>query len=821
MSTLTSGILRNRFRLITDDEIDPQGFVFDQTRMPTEDADLGLGIQTGTYFDGNNSTAQVRFDVPYISGYYEVSHYKSHLVDGLPLLEAGIGDNKDCQLSGFNATDPDIWLPILETGPFFDPCDQLFLFSSGSTEFITSGNSKNVVLQSKVQQPHPVIIGGFWMDEWGQAYAFELFKHKVKFTGVSGLDTMNPVPNSDPPLYNPSSSGTLWHLVDTTGFEFLVDNDVPELVLNQTINSGVHAILRKVPYSRNQYQLPLVPVLSISGAATLTVRADRLELTNGIGLIPLAYLGALDTTSVVVTSGNYIRLSGTLEDDALLVPALTNVSGVWPSGGTILIDGGENINEQIDYASISGIYFSGLTRTNGLVHRDGSQIRLVLSPTMSGNYVSGLSYTGDVFVDYQVDVSGLSFDSTNGLLTLSGTEDTARADLDITYYRGWLVCYEPSGFSERLVRPNINVNPVLQGQSQGILWFSTYPLRAADIGVAFSKNVDTDGYIGPIFVGNDYLVMTATVKNQWGAPVPSESVAVSLDDITNIGQVDGSDPIDGITAKTTNNAGEARFVYTPPATIQGMGHFADRDTMPHASGLEFVSTFDLTEIYESGVWTTRTFAIWNDDEYDTYSETSDAFSFSATGRFELVAKVEVSGSSGEYVIFGPVTPAAALDENGNTLATSGEVKTLIFASGSLPMASGVRSFFVSANRRISVGIVAPESQVSSPAAKIKLKIPDFMTGEFLFGEMDDVDTSSFDSIAYLTINPFRQGHIDDARYDPRQLGNVFRIQGTKTDEYLRNKFILIPNWNEFLTDPTSNEIRKQFTFRNRFILEVD
>jgi len=103
---------------------------------------------------------------------------------------------------------------------------------------------------------------------------------------------------------------------------------------------------------------------------------------------------------------------------------------------------------------------------------------------------------------------------------------------------------------------------------------------------------------------------------------------------------------------------------------------------------------------------------------------------------------------------------------------------------------------------------------------IKVGIPEFMKGELFFGPLTDVDTKSLDSLAYLTINPYTMDFIDEHHFDPRTLGNVFRIQGAKSDEYMRNKFYVIPDWYKLNVTANSDEVRKQFTFRNRFILEI-
>jgi hypothetical protein len=822
----------------------PEGFVHDDSRMPDKAVDIGTAVIAGSVWDGDNRAAETRFNIAEasgkltdsISGTLELSDYKSHMVPGLALFQAGIGDNADCQLSGIELVNANTWHPIVEPGIFFDLETQLYLHSSGSTEMVVTGTDLRTTLAVEPQPPHPITLSTFFMDKWGKAHAYEQFAHKVRFTGVSGLNTHQTVPNSSPPLYRPAYSGIRWYNVDTTKFEFMVDHTVPEVIRSRNITSGVHAVLRKVPYARNQYQLPLVPVASVSGTPTVKVFSELLAFSD-TGLATPALSGLGTFSSLVVTSGGYVRLSGTLQPSGNFIPTLADVS-TWPSVGTILVDDMiDQRTEQIDYltASASGFWASGV-RLSGTQHRSESQIRLVLSGydadgnagfsisgiLASGFQISGTTYTGDHYAQYEVLMTSVpTYNQWNGLMTVSGTESLVRADVDLTYYRGIGLCYEPSGLLEYNSRPALNVNPLVQGNVDGMVWFSTFPLKADQISVAASKNKDIDNFVGPVYAGNDFLTLTATVKDRFGAPVPNETVSVSLDNVQSIGKIDGAAPLDEVVEKTTNSRGEARFVYTPPETIHGLGYFTQFSNIVGGSGLQFAQTFELNELYVSGVWNTRTFAVWNDDEYDTWSEISGALQYTADGRFEIIAAISAAGDSDTYATFAPIEPTAALDSAGNILSTSGQVKTLVYTSGQLPTAeTAIGAFFVSAEKQVTVGVVAPDSNATSKTLKMKVGIPEFMKGELYFGPLEDVDTRSLDSLAYLTINPYTMDFIDEHRFDPRQLGNVFRIQGSKSDLYLRNKFYITPDWFNLNALPNNQEVRKQFSFRNRFILEI-
>ena len=845
-TVITSGYLRNRFRILEGSGLNPEGFIHDDSRMPDTAVDIGTAVIAGSVWDGDNRAAETHFHIGEVSGILhasvsgklELSDYKSHMTPGLAVFQAGIGDNSDCQLSGIEVADANTWRPVVEPGIFFDLETQLYLHSSGSIEMIVSGLDLRTQLGIEPLPPHPITLSTFFMDRWGKAHAYEQFAHKVRFTGVSGTrDTQETVPNSSPALYRPAYSGIRWYNVDTTKFEFMVDREIPEVIRSRNITSGVHAVLRKVPYARNQYQLPLTPIVALSGTPTVKVFSELLAF-SATGLATPALSGLGSPTNIVVTSGGYVRLSGTLQPSGSFIPTLSSVA-TWSGIGTILIDDMiDQRTEQIAYdrVSSSGFYATALTRLSGTQHRSESQIRYVLSGygdditgggfvasgiSVSGYQISGSTYVGDHYVQYQVVMENTpQYNEWTGLMTISGAEKAPRADLDLTYYRGIGLCYEPSGLSEYNARPALNINPLVQGNVDGILWFSTYPLRADQISVAASKNQDIDNLIGPIYAGNDFLTLTATVTDRFGAPVPNETVSVALDNVQSIGKIDGVTPLEGVVEKTTNSRGEARFVYTPPETIHGLGYFTQFSNIVGTSGLEFAQTFELKEMLVSGTWSSLTFAVWNDDEYDTWSEVSGALEYTADGRFEIISAI-TAGSLGTYSTFAPITPTAALDVNGNILSVSGQVKTLVYTAGQLPTdESEIGAFFVSAEKQVTVGVVAPNSQATSKTLKMKIGIPAFMKGELYFGPLEDVDTKSLDSLAYLTVNPYTMDFIDEHRFDPRQLGNVFRVKGSNSDLYLRNKFYLDPNWLVLDAEPNNQEVRKQFSFRNRFILEI-
>lgn len=820
MGTLNSGLLRQRFRLVMNSGLEPPGFIYDYSRMPGQEIDRGCAVTTGAFWDGDNSALQDQFHL-ILSGTTLIYNWdRSNWTPGLKYLVGGIGDNDDLEFSGILVSGSN-WWPQVEPGVYFDLDTQYYLYSQDAIEFIYSGTSLQVPIAIEPENYKPITVSTYFIDDWGRARPYEFFAHKHSFTPInSGVNTLTATSGTDPELFEPTYNNVIWANVNTSGFEFILDIPYSGLfsgiILNQLINSGVEASLQRVPWSPTYIQLPLVPFVSMSGIPVFQIYEDIVYSSNGV-----AYptLGSYQMTDLLVTLSGYTRVSGNWDELSGILPAYPDPSG-FPAGGSILIDDGDYRQETIDYLSISGIYFSGLTRATPVVHRDGAQIRLITtSGSISGVTISGLP-DGDYLANYKVSGLTYTIDANTGLMSVPVLSGIGRVITDLVYYRGLSICYEPSGNSNDYTFSGINLNPLIHGNDNGILWLSMYPLHPAKIQLEPARGINTDGTVGPVYAGNDFLVLNAKVINHYGAPIPNTDVVLVLETPTNAGLVNTEDPSQEFITKRTDGTGTARFVYTPPDSINGLGYFIPSGNLV-GSGLTFYSPVPIEELWDEGGYKCLLFSVANDDYYTPYSETSGLFDFSADGRFELVTVISGISPTSQYRIWKPLEPTALLDANGAAVTASGSrISTITFPAAGIPTDSNISSYFISVEKRLSIGAFIEGSNVASKSLEVVIGIPGFMTGDFLFGPIDDPETSAFDSMAYITINPFDRIDPEYSRSDPRLLGNVFRITGS-AQNLLRNKFYLGIDYDILNQTQTGrNEIRKIHNFRNRFIIEI-
>lgn len=825
-------IFRNRFAVILSGVKQPPGFIYDYHRMPPVEVDNGSILSESSYWDGSNAQAIDRVSLTDDSGTYNWHPTKSYLWLGQPWLQAGIGDNNDMLFSGLVNVSGE-WYPKIFNGTFYDKNNELFLYSDNAVELIVSGSSAKVFdLPSKPQDFTPIFVGSFYVDSWSRAYLFNNYNYKTVFT-ASGTNTPFPIiSGSNPSIYNIDYSLISWSNVDTTNNEFVVDRANNKLLINKNIVGSIFVnTLGRRQNKEIEFQLPLVPVEELTTTVTAQIFEYYVEMSGNTGEVKIH--GGIDPIYQdplnFLCDVNYVRSSGYA---SVNVSASGFVSGNsatafsgWYSSGLCLVDLGDSRVYVFEYASRTDSTLSGLSSylPSQFGIPNNSLLRQAYdTPELSGStIIPNISIADGLYSFYYVKGElPYSLDKNRGILTIPALSGAARVYITTSYTPGLFVTYEPSGSSNVLTYSGLDLNPLLRGNNHGILSASLHTLVPEKITISTDQSIDTNNKLS-IYAGSDYLTINIAALDRDNIPVANVPVKLTFDRQFSVGYVDGVEPSVSTTLKTTNALGEARFVYTPPDKIQGLGYFVNKTNVINGSGLTLPEPVIMSELASGSAWNTLLFGIWDNDGYLDFTETSGLYTYEADGRFELVTAV--SGAAYGTTIWKPVTPSAALDQNGNILpisATSSGVYTLVYPSGAIPTDTNIQAYFISAEKEIRIGAVTSNGYAVAPTFGIKVKIPRFMTGEFYWGQIDDPTTSSFDSISYLTINPFTSLDLTASRANYRSLGNVFKIISTISSK-LRNKFYVSLDVDSLRATPTGQqELRKAFGLRNRFILEV-
>lgn len=180
--------------------------------------------------------------------------------------------------------------------------------------------------------------------------------------------------------------------------------------------------------------------------------------------------------------------------------------------------------------------------------------------------MSGISVSGyNCFLDYDLGI--LRFGSP---ATISGQQcPVAGATIRAAYNSTLRVEYEPEYSNDYILATEVNTNPLYRHSGQGFLYLSTSVADPATITLeAELPELQTNLY-GPLYIGNSFATLIATVKDRKGLPLEDQNVNVWISSDPVIGSFSGSTDTNSI----TNEDGEAFAFYIPPRSVSELGEY--------------------------------------------------------------------------------------------------------------------------------------------------------------------------------------------------------------------------------------------------------
>src|SRR5574343_252485 len=207
---------------------------------------------------------------------------------------------------------------------------------------------------------------------------------------------------------------------------------------------------------------------------------------------------------------------------------------------------------------------------------------------------SGLTITGrQVLVDR--DLGTVEFGDTS-----LGQEVPSEGDsVGAYYYTCARVEYEPEYASDYITALDANVNPLYRYNGRGFIIVSPYVDDPASITLEVDAvpELSTDRY-GPLYIGNTYAPLIATVLDRNGNPIEGLTVTFNITTSGVVGSFSGgSDEIEGI----TDDYGESKVFYNPPKTLSEIGENVTAasivvDNSPIYDGVTQTTNFTLHRI---------------------------------------------------------------------------------------------------------------------------------------------------------------------------------------------------------------------------------
>lgn len=265
-------------------------------------------------------------------------------------------------------------------------------------------------------------------------------------------------------------------------------------------------------------------------------------------------------------------------------------SGTAPSGLEIVGISNGNANQQFhtEYAPLDSLLdtkvYSYITTSGTLTEWetvDGNA-------TLSGNQVH-----------LDTDLGILEF----GDPTVTGVNaPSAGSTIGVNYWTSVKVEFEPEFSSDTVLATEASINPIYRRNSRGFVYLSTQLEDPTSIELSADLTEIQSNIFGPIFIGNSYAPVVATVKDRRGQLLESQSVRFFIT----------SNPVAGTFGNLgeniispTDEFGQARAFYNPPRGINEIAESITAsgfsiDNSPTLPGLTQTTTFHTENLLIEG-----------------------------------------------------------------------------------------------------------------------------------------------------------------------------------------------------------------------------
>lgn len=265
--------------------------------------------------------------------------------------------------------------------------------------------------------------------------------------------------------------------------------------------------------------------------------------------------------------------------------------------------------------SVTGLEFIGISDGSA-----GQQFHTLYSPidsTMDMEIYSYITTSGTITswepIDTDVNMSGYQVRVDYDLGTLEFADPSvsgqyvpsAGSTIGIRYWKTLRVEYEPQNTGDTVVATEVSVNPIYRRSARGFIYLSNKLEDPASIVLeAQLPEIQTDIF-GPLYIGNTYAPIIATVYDVNGQELEGQTVTFSIISDPVVGSFGGTNIS---TISVTDYKGEARSFYNPPRSINDIGEditasgwsYENYPTDPEYSGLAQITTLHTENILIEG-----------------------------------------------------------------------------------------------------------------------------------------------------------------------------------------------------------------------------
>jgi len=582
-------IVGTRAARLEQTDHDIEGFMHDRRRWEDED-DITTG-QASRLFNGKLSAVEGTLDQHWLSG---------------------IGGGDDCKYLDLYAKYPCTWLPRVLHGDYFINWKDYYLWSEesiivpyvNSTPFVGGATDKytNVPLSYRKKPNTPMHATIFRRAEDLTAEAFWHADYVDEFTGIADLSTRER--EGDGLLTPPFDDSAIERF---NNFEILYREDVgsPEAYLS----SAMYLIVGEL----NVWEL---------GNGSLFPSTDTIALQRVNTCMEQLGVGS-DTDNQAFFTRYFPLWAWTV--DSMLPTGIVEVPQVITNDGTTARKWTLATDNSLSNHSDTEYVFE-VDYDYGIIKFARNSVDAVLfldeavSPTSSSLLVddatllpaSGRVKLGTEEIQYtskENNVLGGLIRGVNGTTAAAhakgasitpvqcGRAVSVGETVAISYVAVPRIEYEPLDFVDWIIADTTNVHPLLNPSSNGIVYIGRNPLEVDELILSIDKPSLGGGLYGPLAVGSDSAILTATAFTALGTPIPG--LTITIDELNDpfIGLLNGS-PADY--TSISNQDGEISAPFTIGTDLDLVGMYAETTVVAGGQTLITVDreilTPDLAEI---------------------------------------------------------------------------------------------------------------------------------------------------------------------------------------------------------------------------------
>ena len=496
-----------------------------------------------------------------------IGDLKSRVSDGTLDIEwqSGIGSGEDCEYRGLEVTDCCNWSPILHHGDYFTYLRDHYLYSGEASSFQVDGSidlnvqSPLVELDFTPKGDVPLTATIYRRGVNLEADVYLRASRVPQFTGIVVEGEREDTLDDD--------SNIIWDSVDTTFPELFYDDSNNSIFINRRIEFTVGC---------------LEEATINNGAGFPTSNAVALQTAE----LRLERLGASDGEPDQIYFTRFFPLDAGQGDNKLDIYIWSEIGlNQWTlaTGNDLTNHTSTEEVYEVDY-DLGMIRFAKYEEASSRLLNELATEDILLTladatefPEKGRVSIGGeeIQYSGrDENILYNlVRVSPADHAIGAEVVTVqSGATPTTDYVVSAAYVTTPRIEYEPKDFSSLLVADNLTVHPLRNPASNGIVHISRIPLEIEDLILTVDKPNLGGGVYGPVDIGSDYALLTATATGYGELPLAGLRITIDETESVFAGLLNGApEDYTGI----SNQDGEVMATFAPGGNLSLAGEIVD------------------------------------------------------------------------------------------------------------------------------------------------------------------------------------------------------------------------------------------------------